>query len=151
MLARSESLALLCKHRPDLAVDDPMLDAIAAELGDLPLALHLAGTFLARYRHAPFGQPAAYLEAVRRPDLLEHRSLTIEGASLTGHEQHVARTFALSYDQLRPADAVDAMALVTLARAAWFAPGETIPRELLQASAGVDGQDGPRSCASRTD
>ena len=53
ILARAESLALLRKHRPDLAPDDPVLDAIAAELGDLPLALHLAGSFLARYRHAP--------------------------------------------------------------------------------------------------
>ena len=129
MLARTESVALLRKHRPDLAADDPALDAIAAELGDLPLALHLAGSFLARYRHAPVGQPAAYLEAVRRPDLLEHRSLTMEGESPTGHEQHVARTFALSYDQLDPADEIDQMALAILARAAWFAPGEPIPRD----------------------
>jgi tetratricopeptide (TPR) repeat protein len=141
VLARTEGVALLSKHRPDLVPDDPVLDAIAAELGDLPLALHLAGSFLARYQHAPSGQPAAYLEAVRQPDLLDHRWLKIEGASPTGHEQDVARTFALSYDQLRPPDAVDAMALVTLARAAWFAPGEPIPRALLRASAGVDGAD----------
>ncbi len=141
VLARSESLALLRKHRPDLAADDPVLDAIAAELGDLPLALHLAGSYLARYRHTPSSEPAAYLEAVRQPDLLEHRSLTIEGVSPTGHEQHVARTFALSYDRLQPTDEVDQMALVTLPRAAWFAPGEAIPRELLRASAGVDATD----------
>ena len=78
---------------------------------------------------------------MRRPDLLKHRSLTIEGASPTGHEQHVARTFALSYEQLHPTDGIDAMALVTLARAAWFAPGEPIPRELLRASVGVDDTD----------
>jgi hypothetical protein len=141
VLERAESLALLRKHRPDLAPNDPVLDAIAAELGDLPLALHLAGSYLARYRYTPAGQPAAYLEAVRRPDLLEHRSLTIEGASPTGHAQHVARTFALSYDQMRPADAIDKMALLTLARAAWFASGEAIPRDLLRASAGVDVAD----------
>ena len=143
VLARSESLALLRKHRPDLAPDEPLLDAIAAELGDLPLALHLAGSYLARYRQVPFGQPAAYLQAVRQPDLLAHRSFKIEGASATGHEQDVARSFALSYEQLRPADAVDATAQVTLARAAWFAPGEPIPRALLRASAGVDGADEP--------
>jgi tetratricopeptide (TPR) repeat protein len=141
VLARAESLELLCKHRPDLVRDDPVLDAICEELGDLPLALHLAGSFLARYRHAPSGQPRAYLEAVRRPDLLEHRSLTIEGASPTGHEQHVARTFAMSYDQLKPSDDIDAVALVTLARAAWFAPGEPIPRGLLRASVEVDDTD----------
>jgi hypothetical protein len=140
-LSRGESVNLLCKHRRDLAPNDPVLDGIAEELGCLPLALHLAGSFLARYRHAPSGQPEAYLEAVRRPDLLEHRSLTIEGGSPTGHEQHVSRTFALSYDQLQPADEIDQMALVTLARAAWFAPGEPIPRGLLRASAGVEPAD----------
>ena len=139
VLSRGESVALLCKHRPDLAPADPVLDANAEELGDLPLALHLAGSFLARYRHAAPGEPSAYLEAIRRPDLLAHRSLTIEGASPTGHEQHVARTFAVSYDQLKPSDDIDAMALVTLARAAWFAPGEPIPRTLLRAAAKVDG------------
>ena len=46
ILTRTESLTLLCRHRPDLAGDDPALDAIAAELGNLPLALHLAGTYL---------------------------------------------------------------------------------------------------------
>ena len=46
-LPRHESIALLRKFRPDLAEDDGALDAIAAELGDLPLALHLAGSFLA--------------------------------------------------------------------------------------------------------
>ena len=150
VLQRPESLTLLHSHRPDLAPDDSLLDAIAAELGDLPLALHLAGSYLARYRHTPFGQPAAYLEALRRPDLLEHRSLTLPGTSPTGHEHHVARTFALSYDQLQTTDAIDAMALLTLARAAWFAPGEAIPRALLRASAGVDARTSPRRCASRT-
>ncbi|MFL5333032.1 MAG: TIR domain-containing protein, partial [Geminicoccaceae bacterium] len=47
ILTRTESVELLHGHRPDLAADDPMLDAIAAELGDLPLALHLAGSYLA--------------------------------------------------------------------------------------------------------
>jgi hypothetical protein len=54
-LARSESLALLSRFREDLDPIDPVLDGIAAELGDLPLALHLAGGFLARYRRADFG------------------------------------------------------------------------------------------------
>ena len=68
ILTRTESVALLRRHRPDLAVDDPDLVAIAAELGDLPLALHLAGAYLALGRHEAFGRPAAYLGALRRPD-----------------------------------------------------------------------------------
>ena len=44
VLPRVESLALLGKHRADLA-EHPALDALAAEVGDLPLALHLAGSY----------------------------------------------------------------------------------------------------------
>jgi hypothetical protein len=43
-LPRPESIALLTKHRPDLSPSG--LDPIAQEVGDLPLALHLAGSYL---------------------------------------------------------------------------------------------------------
>jgi hypothetical protein len=53
-------MALLCKHRPDLAPEDPALDAVAAKLGDLALALHLAGTYFARQRSiSPWTTPAS--------------------------------------------------------------------------------------------
>lgn len=106
---------------------------LAAELGDLPLALHLAGSFLERYAEAPDGQPAVYLEALRQGGLLQHPSLQgrFAGLSPTSHEAHVGRTFALSLEKLHPEDETDALALALLARAAWFAPGEPIPRDLL--------------------
>jgi tetratricopeptide (TPR) repeat protein len=133
ILQRGESLALLRHHCPDLSTDDAELNAISAELGDLPLALHLAGSFLARYRQTV--TPAAYLAQLQQPDLLEHHSLQgrqlTPNLSPTRHEQHVARTFRLSYDRLDPADATDARALALLARAAYFAPGQPIPRALL--------------------
>ena len=136
ILPRDESLALLHRHRPDLGANDMDLDAIAAELGDLPLALHLAGSFLARYRQAV--TPATYLAQLRQRDLLAHPSLQgrqlTRALSPTQHEQHVARTFALSYDRLDPADAIDVLALVLLARAARFALGQPIPRDLLLAT-----------------
>jgi tetratricopeptide (TPR) repeat protein len=136
ILQRRESLALLRHHRPDLRADHADLKAIAAELGDLPLALHLAGSFLARYRQAV--TPAAYLAQLRQPDLLEHPSLQgrqlMRALSPTHHEQHVARTFALSYEKLDSADATDTQALALLARAANFAPGQPIPRDLLLAT-----------------
>jgi len=137
VLARDESVALLRKHRDELPATDRALDAIAHELGDLPLALHLAGAYLECYRHAELGRPTAYLAALRSPDLLSHHSFTGEGRSPTGHELHVARTFALSHDRLRPADVVDTAARAALMRAAWFAAGEPIPRDLLRLSAGV--------------
>lgn len=132
-LPRPASLELLRKFRPDLPAEDPALAGLAAELGDLPLALHLAGSFLERYAAAPDGQPAAYLEALRQGGLLQHPSLQGKFANLspTSHEAHVGRTFALSLEKLKPDDETDALALALLARAAWFAPGEPIPRDLL--------------------
>ena len=138
VLSRAESRELVQGHRSDLGPDE--LDPIAEELGDLPLALHLAGSYLARYRHTPQGNPDAYLKTLRTPGLLEHRSLTLGGESPTGHEEHVARTFAISVGCLDPADPVDEMALAILARAAWFAPGEAIPHFLLRATLEGEGE-----------
>src|SRR5262249_36126304 len=106
-------------------------DALAAELGDLPLALHLAGSFLKRYRSDL--TPAAYVAELRAAALLNHESL--QGTDLTlsptNHDLHAGRTFALSYTQLDIADGTDALALALLGRAAYFAAGVPIPRELL--------------------
>ncbi len=71
VLPRAKSIALLCTFRSDLSADNSNLAAIAAELGDLPLALHLIGSFLKLYATTP----AAYLEELRNAALLEHKSL----------------------------------------------------------------------------
>ena len=132
VLPRAESVALLRGHRDDLK--DEQADAIAEELGDLPLALHVAGSFLATYRHARFGAPGAYLAQLRQVGL-DHPSLVEEGETwTTAHARHVGRTFALSYERLDPQDSIDAVAVALLARAACFAPGEPIPRDLLLAT-----------------
>ena len=47
--------------------------------------------------------------------------------------RNVARTFALSYEQLDESIALDSPALTTLAHAAIFAPAQRIPRHLLRA------------------
>jgi tetratricopeptide (TPR) repeat protein/transcriptional regulator with XRE-family HTH domain len=129
VLARNESLMLLHQFRPDLSEDDPDLHLIAETLSDLPLALHLAGSFLAKYRHAL--TPAHYLDRLRAPTILDDRSLRESGLSPTQHVQHVARTFEQSYERLHPADPTDALARMLLAHAACFAPGEPLPRWLL--------------------
>ena len=94
-LPRGESVALLQKHVPDAAAAD--LDSIAQELGDLPLALHLAGSYLETYQEAV--TPVSYLEQLQEKGLLNHPSLQGKGAnySPTQHELHVWRTFAVSY------------------------------------------------------
>ncbi len=143
VLDRRESVALLRKYRSDLPVDQPDLDAIADELGDLPLALDLAGRYLDKYRHEV--RPDAYLADIRRPELLEHSSLRrARGISPTKHDMDVWRTFALSYWRLDAKDATDGTAVRLLARAARLAPGEPIPNALLAWTLEPpDGDDGP--------
>ncbi len=128
-LSRKQSVALLHKYRPDLSSSSIALTAIAAELGDLPLALHLAGSFLAYYAHSI--TPIDYLEELRSLAILAHPSLQSSGFSPTGHPQHVARTFALSYNQLDPTQKRDRLALTLLNCIASLSSGTPIPRNAL--------------------
>lgn len=128
VLRREESVALLRQHRPNLG--DAEADALAAELGDLPLALHLAGRFLARYGRVL--TPEKYLAELRSPRLFERLPLREQdGALPTGHSRDVARTFALSYERLNKQYEEDTLALRLLARAAHLVPGEVVPVDLL--------------------
>jgi hypothetical protein len=40
VLSRGESVALLRRYRPDVEAEETALEALAEELGDLPLAVH---------------------------------------------------------------------------------------------------------------
>jgi Tetratricopeptide repeat len=136
VLNRAESIALLHSYRDDLLEHSAQLDAVADALGDLPLALHLAGSFLDRY-HASY-TPDDYLRQLGDgATLLKHPSFVTGGFSPTGHEHHLERTFIVSYDQLDQHQSTDALALRLLGHAAHFAPGELIPRELLLASCAI--------------
>ncbi len=144
ILPRAESMALLHKHRRDIAPGSLVLDAIADELGDLPLALHLAGSFLEAYSDdRVFGDPARFLSELRSQPILEHAALQgIDTTfSPTNHRLHVGRTFSLSYERLDPADPIDAGARELLACAVCLAPGEPIPRDLLIATVVGDQDD----------
>jgi tetratricopeptide (TPR) repeat protein len=130
VLPRASSVALLRNFRPDLPFDDPDLAAITGELGNLPLALHMAGSYLKQYRADV--SPADYLAELHAAPLAHESLLGEDGArSPTNHERNVGRSFRLSYDKLVTTDAIDALALDLLAHAACFAPGEPIPRDLL--------------------
>ena len=126
-----ESEKLLCQLAPVLTLAEAA--EIAAELGHLPLALHLAGGFLNRYQQVSVGE---YLFQLRNKGLMQHPSLTGRGISHspTGHQLNVSRTFTISFEQLDPTDEVDRIAWQLLARAACFAPGEPIPQDLLLAT-----------------
>jgi Tfp pilus assembly protein PilF len=131
---------LLRLDRDDLDADDPDVDGIAEALGDLPLALHLAGSYLREYQGEAYATPAAYLAEITGADRLEHASLTgtVDGQSPTDHDRHVGKTFLASLNRLDPRTPVDALALRVLGRAAALAPGEPIPRELLRADTAGD-------------
>ena len=138
VLQPSESVMLLQKLFS--ALDPADANLIAAEVGHLPLALHLAGSFLSRYRQI---SPTHYLLQLRDEGVLQHPSLQGYGMkfSPTGHQLDVARTFAVNYAQFDPNDEADQMALLLLRRAAYFAPGEPIPRQLLLTTVVVDAAD----------
>lgn len=129
-LAPAESSEFLRQQAPHLTAAEAQ--AIGEEIGHLPLALHLAGGFLNRYRQV---SAAAYLAQLRDIGLLEHPSFQGRGAtpSPTGHELNVARTFTLNLDQLDPDDEVGGMARRLLTYAACFAAGEALPQDLLRA------------------
>ena len=133
LLPRSVSIELLRRYRPDLGPDDPGLDAIAGELGDLPLALHLTGSYLRAYRAEVSLDD--YLLELRRAEVVRHASLLGAGLddspSPTRHLQGVVQTFALCLGRLDPQREVDRVAIALLARMASLAPGEPVPRDLL--------------------
>ncbi|MBX0329920.1 tetratricopeptide repeat protein [Oscillochloris sp. ZM17-4] len=139
VLSREESIALLRQQRPDLS--DADADVLANELGNLPLALHLAGRFL-----AGIGKRltvARYLDELRSPRIFERLPLREQkdGKLPTGHSRDVARSFALSYERLDRQDTEDVVALKLLARAAHLVPGEVIPAALLRATLEADSDD----------
>lgn len=137
VLPRAVSVALLQQMARHLSAEGAA--TVAHEVGDLPLALQLAGHFLARHRTV---QPDAYITQLHETHTLQHASLQgrFSRYSPTGHELHVARTFALSYDQLTN-NAVDVVAKRLLSQAACFAPGEPLRITLLIATIVADSED----------
>jgi tetratricopeptide (TPR) repeat protein/transcriptional regulator with XRE-family HTH domain len=133
LLPRTDSVELLRRYRPGPAPDDADLDALAAEVGDLPLALHLAGSYLHAYRAEVSLRD--YLSELRSSDVVDHASLLGAGLQATPnptrHIQSVAQTFALCLSRLDREREVDRVAIALLARMAWMAPGEPVPRDLL--------------------
>jgi tetratricopeptide (TPR) repeat protein len=136
VLSPGDGLSLLERYQPAAGPEDAgALADIVVELGQLPLALHLAGSYLRRYPTAT--SPAAYLDQLRTSPVIDHRSLTAAGISPTRHIQSIAATFAISVDQLAGGDAADDLARRCLIHAAYLAPGEAIPQKFLLATLGL--------------
>ncbi|MBX0330519.1 tetratricopeptide repeat protein [Oscillochloris sp. ZM17-4] len=130
LLDHDASIALLRRHRPDLAADDGDLNALADLLDGFPLALHLAGSYLERQQGGE--SVATYLSSLRATDVLWHQSLvTASPYSPTAYNRPIASTLAVAFQQLDPAHPIDAVARLLFARAAHFAPGAPINVEVL--------------------
>jgi hypothetical protein len=104
----TDSISLLQKHRPDINFTDA--EGITEELGDLPLALHLAGSYLEFYQsETVIGSPSELLSDLRGASLIHHPVLRGEDVTVspTRHILDVAKTFTISYDRLKPNDPID--------------------------------------------
>jgi hypothetical protein len=129
-LPRPDSIELLQRLRPDL--DPAIANAIAGEVGDLPLALHIAGSFLAHYATATQGNPATYLEQLqasnpiaqlgKQGERLDKRKV----AQPTRHSQDVERTFRISMERLATEENSD-LSHILLLLMAQFALGVPLP------------------------
>jgi tetratricopeptide (TPR) repeat protein len=124
-----ESRDFLRRYLPRVSGGD--LDALAARLGHLPLALELAGRYLKRRRRLTV---AGYLEELRVA--LAHVSMRgwkEEWGSPTTHDLDMAATFALSWEQVK-----DEAARRVFGAAGYCAPNQPLPCELLEGAAGLD-------------
>lgn len=103
-------------------------EAICEELGDLPLALALAGAYL---EQAPNLSLPAYRERLGNM-VIAHPSLDadLDEDLPTQHAESVPATIALSYSRLDGAQAEDKQALALLQRIAYLAPAP-VPARLL--------------------
>jgi tetratricopeptide (TPR) repeat protein len=144
VLDRNESIALIQKMAPHIAKEEA--DKIANELGDLPLALHVAGTYLDLFAESvSFDEYLAQIQGFSTTGELGKQAADIEAETLlspTNHTWHVGRTFRLSYDQLLKTDSEETnssnsnniakrIARRLLSRTGVFAPGTPVPIEML--------------------
>ncbi|MCA9982831.1 MAG: tetratricopeptide repeat protein [Anaerolineales bacterium] len=126
-LPRADSITMLrCQH-PDAS--DEVLNHIAEEVGDLPLALNLAGHFLKR--HQNWISPEEYLRRLRDPARKQDMLLGGRGHSPTNHDQNIARIMALSLERLHLNIPNDYLARELLQMLAFLAPGELVPQPLV--------------------
>ncbi|MBN1138322.1 MAG: tetratricopeptide repeat protein [Anaerolineae bacterium] len=130
----AESIEFLRRHLDESRAADGKLQALHERLGGLPLALELAGRYLARQRWLAVGD---YLERVT--DAMEHASFKQwreELGNPTRHDLGLRATFDVSWEQVE-----DKGARRVFLAAAWCAPNVAIPCEVLARAAGLDEEE----------
>jgi tetratricopeptide (TPR) repeat protein len=129
VLSRPDSIWLLQRFVPALTNEESA--QIADTMADLPLALHLAGSYLARNGGAV--SPQSYLAQMRVGQRLQHESLRAASYSPTAHTVNVWHTLMLNCQQLNAAVPTNQLAKWLLAGMAHLAPGAPVPLEILAA------------------
>jgi tetratricopeptide (TPR) repeat protein len=137
-LPRQESLLLLRKLAPKLKKNpDEELDPVAKRLGDLPLALDLAGRYLHDRRRLT---PADFLQEIEDEGALEHSALKDwTKHNPTQHEANLAKTFLRSWEQIERESARQ-----LFQACGYCAANTTIPWEVLVLSTGEEGNEAER-------
>jgi len=124
-----ESRAFLRAFRGDAPPE--ALDALAERLGRLPLALELAGRYLAAHPRLSIADYLERLEAIwEHPSMAGWRE---DLGSPTGHDLDLAATFGLSWERVE-----EESACRLFLAAGYCAPNRPIPCELLERAAGLD-------------
>ena len=140
LLNRTASVNLL--RRLSETLSGEQADRIAEELGDLPLALYLAGSYLTT---SPATTPEAFLADIKR-QRLKQSALTNEEARAVPtptleEQQQTSSLYAIltiDLEQLNPAEQRGILARTLLARVACLQPpGITFPRDFLSRTAPV--------------
>ncbi len=116
-LTKSESIRILELYSQRAANEGPTLELLAEKLEGLPLALHLAGSYLQKH-------PRVSVE--------EYLDLVMQGK----HEEKLWPLFVQAFDELEPADEgkpknVDDLALTLLARVTWWIWGSPLETDFL--------------------
>ena len=129
-MSRADSIALLLSCRPDLT-DLAALDGLAGELGDIDLALRLAGSYLHALKD-PADQPAQMLSALRQigADERETAYPSVPATLWTGAP---AAPQGISHDSAAEADLLTILGLF-LHRAGDFPGG----RQAFEAALAID-------------
>jgi len=131
VLKRDESRTLLRKLAPRLEKrPDNELDELAERLGDLPLALHLAGSYLDSRPGLPIQGYLAELD--KAGGMLKHAGLPESMAdNPTKHDLSLAATFQVSWVKLDGEEAVDQAARRIFLASSYCAANAPIPVEVL--------------------
>jgi len=132
VFSAEESLAFLRQYLPPGRANDDELEALAERLGRLPLALELAGRYLAGHRRLTVGDYLARLD--RALDDPSMKGWRVEMGNPTGQDLDLMATFAVSWavDEIGPA------ARRAFRAASWCAANEPIPCALLERAAGLE-------------